>query len=144
MWIITMFTYFCWTQQYFIYTFVCLIKRALKQVVCRFCISNSWRVVVGCTSCRSTGPADTNSCWSCHKAAGLVAVDRPLFRTLQWTNMVNSQETNSQWTLCYHCMVCSLGDLINSSDQAHGVSCKLTDDSQQAHSVSSSSEFTVS
>ena len=32
--------------------------------------------------CRSTGPTEAKSCQSCHEAAGLVAVDRPLIRTL--------------------------------------------------------------
>ena len=40
-------------------------------------------------------------------------------------------------------MVSSLGDLTNSSQQAHGVSCKLKVGSQQAHNVSSSCVFAV-
>ena len=63
----------------------------------------------------------------------------------------------SQWAHWYHYMVSSSVDLMNSSQQAHGmscklkeasqqahsVSCKLTEGSQQAHSVSSTCEFTV-
>ena len=41
-----------------------------------------------------------------------------------------------QWAHCYHCMVSSSVDLTNSSRQAQQVSCKLTESSQQAHSVS--------
>ena len=41
----------------------------------------------------------------------------------------------SQWAHCYHCMVGSSVDLMNSSQQAHGVSYKLTESSQQAHGV---------
>ena len=50
----------------------------------------------------------------------------------------------SKWAHCYHCMVSSSGDLTNSSWQAQGVSRKLTEVSQQAHSVNSSCEFAVS
>ena len=36
----------------------------------------------GTRGCRSRGPTEPRSCRSHHKAASLVAVDRPLFRTL--------------------------------------------------------------
>ena len=59
----------------------------------------------------------------------------------QWANIMSTQETNSQWAHCYQCMVSSLSDLTNSSQAAHGVSCKRTEGSQQApvwaHLVSS-------
>ena len=41
-----------------------------------------------------------------------------------------------QWAHCYHCMVSSLVDLTNSSQQAQGVSYKLMESSHQAHSMS--------
>ena len=49
----------------------------------------------------------------------------------------------SHWARYYHCMVNSSLDLTNSSQQAHGVSCKFTESSEQAHSVSSPYKLTV-
>ena len=49
----------------------------------------------------------------------------------------------SQWAHCYHCMARSSVDPTNSSQQTLNVSCKLSEGSQQGHSVCSSGEVTV-
>ena len=44
-------------------------------------------------SCRSIGPMEAITCRSCHEAAGHVAVDRPLFRTLGGTRFLQGFRT---------------------------------------------------
>ena len=66
----------------------------------------------------------------------ILTVDSPECLTVSLT-------VRSQWAHCYHCMVSSSVDLTNRSQQAHGVRCKLMEDSQQGHSVRLSCELAV-
>ena len=68
-----------------------------------------------------------------------------ILRTLSYFTVTSQDDSHCElsgslqltpWAHCYHCMVSLSGDLMNSSQQAHCVSCELTESSQQAHSLS--------